>query len=342
MPMILSFIAVGLLIFISWAVEFAGGHSGQVFLGIIVPYAAFAFFLAGFVWKVLGWMKVPVPFRIPTTCGQQESLPWIKQSKIEAPSGTTGVIARMLLEVLFFRSLLRNTKSQALDHNGPRLAYQTEIFLWLAGWVFHVTFLVVFLRHFRLFVGQVPFFVPPIEAVDGWFQITLPTFYMSGLILVIAAGYLFLRRLINPQVKYISLAADYFPLFLILSIAITGILMRYVGGFKVDIVATKALITGLFSLSPKLPESPDTIGYMFFIHISLVSALVAYFPMSKLMHMGGVFLSPTRNMANNSRRVRHINPWNDPNIKPHSYEDYEDDFRTAMKSVGLPLEKDEE
>jgi nitrate reductase gamma subunit len=338
--MIIAFIAVGGLIFIAWLVEFAGGHSGQVLIGIVVPYAAFAFFLAGFVWKVLGWMKVPVPFRIPTTCGQQESLPWIKQSKLEAPSGTPGVVARMLLEVFFFRSLLRNTKSQAADVGGPRLAYQTEIFLWLAGLAFHYTFLVVFLRHFRLFVSQVPFFVPPIEALDGWVQLTLPTFYMSGGILVLAAGYLFIRRLFNPQVKYISLAADYFPLLLILSIAISGILLRYV--IKTDVVATKAFLTSLFNLSPKLPDDPDAIGYMVFIHIFLVSALVAYFPVSKLMHMGGVFLSPTRNLANNSRRVRHINPWNDPNIKPHSYEDYEDDFRKAMKSVGLPLEKDEE
>ena len=339
--MIVALIAIAGVLAISFGLTFAG-HTGQVLLGVIVPYAAFAFFLAGFVWKVLGWMNVPVPFRIPTTCGQQESLPWIKQSKLEAPSGAMGVIARMLLEVFFFRSLLRNTKSQAVDMNGPRLAYQTEIFLWLAGLAFHYTFLVVFIRHFRLFIGQVPTYVAALESVDGWFQLTVPAFYMSGGILVLAAGYLLVRRLINPQVKYISLAADYFPLLLILSIAITGILMRYVGGLKVDIVATKALITGLFTFSPKVPESPDVIGYMFFIHITLVSTLLAYFPVSKLMHMGGVFLSPTRNLANNSRAVRHINPWNDPNIKPHSYEDYEDDFRKAMKSVGLPLEKDEE
>ena len=337
--MIAALIAIAGVIAAAFGLTFAG-HAGQLMLGIVVPYAAFAFFLAGFVWKVLGWMKVPVPFRIPTTCGQQESLPWIKQSKIEAPSGTPGVVARMLLEVFFFRSLLRNTKSQAMDVSGPRLAYQTEIFLWLAGLAFHYTFLVVFLRHFRLFVHQVPFFVPPIEALDGWMQITLPAFYMSGGILVLAVGYLLIRRIINPQVKYISLAADYFPLFLILSIAISGILLRYV--IKTDVVATKAFITSLFAFSPKLPENPDVIGYMFFVHMCLVSTLVAYFPVSKLMHMGGVFLSPTRNLANNSRRVRHINPWNDPNIKPHSYEDYEDDFRKAMKSVGLPLEKDEE
>lgn len=337
--MIAALIAIAGVFVIAFGLTFAG-HTGQLLLGIVVPYAAFAFFLAGFVWKILGWMNVPVPFRIPTTCGQQDSLPWIKQSRIEAPSGTPGVIARMLLEVFFFRSLLRNTKSQAMDAGGPRLAYQTEIFLWLAGLAFHYTFLIVFIRHFRLFVGQVPGFVTFIESLDGWVQITLPTFYMSSLVLVLAVGYLFIRRIFNPQVKYISLASDYFPLLLILSIAITGILLRYV--VKTDVVATKAFIVSLFNLSPKLPAEPGAIGNMAFVHIFLVSVLIAYFPVSKLMHMGGVFLSPTRNLANNSRRVRHINPWNDPSIKPHSYEDYEDDFRTAMKSVGLPLEKDEE
>ena len=39
-----------------------------------------------------------------------------------------------------------------------------------------------------------------------------------------------------------------------------------------------------------------------------MSALAAYFPFSKLMHMAGVFLSPTRNLANNNRMVRHVNP----------------------------------
>ena len=37
--------------------------------------------------------------------------------------------------------------------------------------------------------------------------------------------------------------------------------------------------------------------------------------------------------------VRHVNPWNDPNIKPHSYADYEDEFREFMVDAGLPVEK---
>jgi hypothetical protein len=55
------------------------------------------------------------------------------------------------------------------------------------------------------------------------------------------------------------------------------------------------------------------------------------------MHMGGVFMSPTRNSRNNSRAKRHINPWNYP-VKAHTYEEWEDEFKDAIKEAGLPLE----
>src|SRR5512132_2431147 len=90
----------------------AGGPGGRWALGVVVPYAAAALFVVGVVAKVLSWARSPVPFRIPTTCGQQKSLPWIRQAKIENPSTTTGVIVRMALEVLCFRSLFRNTKTE--------------------------------------------------------------------------------------------------------------------------------------------------------------------------------------------------------------------------------------
>jgi nitrate reductase gamma subunit len=143
-----------------------------------------------------------------------------------------------------------------------------------------------------------------------------------------------LRRIIDPKLKYFSLAADYFPLFLLLSIAITGILMRYIS--KVDIVGIKELAMGLFSFQPVVPEG---IGIMFFIHLFLVCTLLIYFPFSKLLHMPGVFLSPTRNLANNNRMKRHINPWDYP-VRIHTYEEYEDEFRDKMKEAGIPLEKE--
>jgi nitrate reductase gamma subunit len=133
--------------------------------------------------------------------------------------------------------------------------------------------------------------------------------------------------------RYLSLPADYFPLFLIGAIAFTGILMRYL--LKVDIPNIKELTMGLVSFHPANPEG---IGVLFYIHLFLVSVLFAYFPFSKLVHLGGVFLSPTRNLANNSRAVRHVNPWSYP-VKVHTYEEYEDEFREKMVEAGLPVDK---
>jgi [DsrC]-trisulfide reductase subunit M len=94
---------------------------------------------------------------------------------------------------------------------------------------------------------------------------------------------------------------------------------------------------GLISFKPAMPA--ETIGVIFYIHLFLLSVLFAYFPMSKLVHLGGVFLSPTRNMANNNRMKRHVNPWNYP-VHVHTYEEYENDFRDKMKNAGIPVEKE--
>ena len=89
------------------------------------------------------------------------------------------------------------------------------------------------------------------------------------------------------------------------------------------------------------PVSTVGINALFFTHLTLVCVLLIYFPFSKLMHMPGVFFSPTRNMANNSRRVRHINPWNPPK-QYFTYAEYEDTYRDAMADAGLPLDKQPE
>jgi len=307
----------------------------QVLFGIIIPYLAALIFFIGVVNRVVKWGRVPVPFRIPSTCGQEKTLPWIKRSlrdKLDNPENTLQVVGRMALEVLTFRSLFRSTKTELRE--GPKLIYWSSKFLWVAALAFHYSFLTVLIRHLRLVTEPVPSPVNLIASVDGFFQISVPALQMSGIVLLAAATYLLIRRLVIPQVRYISLPADYFPLFLIMGIAISGILMRYF--FKVDMVSVKELTMGLASLHPKIPEG---IGVMFYIHLFLVSVLFAYFPFSKLVHMAGVFLSPTRNLANTNRMKRHINPWDYP-VKVHTYEEYEDEFREKMKEAGIPLEKE--
>ena len=299
--------------------------------GVLIPYLALITFVVGFTLKILDWAKSPVPFRIPTTCGQEKTLPWIKQNKIENPSTMSGVIARMALEVLLFRSLFRNTKAE-LNEQGD-LVYRSSKWLWLGGLVFHWSFLVIILRHYRFFVEPVPFFVTMLEGLDGFVQIMLPTFYLSNVAILAGITYLLLRRIVASQIRYISLPNDYFPLYLIGAIAVSGILMRYV--YKVDVTGVKSLVQGLVTFQFSTPTGVDGI---FYVHLFLVCVLAMYFPFSKLMHMGGVFFSPTRNLANNCREKRHINPWN-PEIKIRSYKEYEEDFREKMKGAELPLEK---
>jgi nitrate reductase gamma subunit len=332
----ISFIAVLVLFLIAWA----GVSIGlQWVFGVIVPYLAGLVFIVGFTRKVLDWSRSAVPFAIPTTGGQAKSFPWIKDAKFDNPSSKFGVFMRMVFEVLTFRSLFRNTRMKLKE---GRLAFQLEIFLWLGALAFHYAFLTVLIRHMRLFTEPTPFFVQLIETVDSFFRIEvlhpefqfgLPGVYLSGLVLLAAVTYLALRRIIIPSMRYISLASDYFPLLLIFGIAFTGIMMRYVT--KIDINAAKQLTMGLVTFRPTVPEG---IGAIFYIHLFFVSVLLAYFPFSKLMHLGGVFLSPTRNMLANTRAYRHVNPWNYP-VHVHTYQEYEDEFREKMVEAGLPVDK---
>ena len=315
------------------AVAFLLGRVDQLrlVLGVIVPYAAMTTFLAGVSYRVVQWSLSPVPFRIPSTCGQQKSLPWIKAGWLESPYTTAGVVARMALEILLFRSLFRNTKAEL--RQGPRLVYGENKFLWLGALAFHWSFLVIFLRHLRFFLEPVPYLVLALEKVDSFFQVGAPILYVTDVIMVVALLYLLQRRLADPQVRYISLSADYFALFLILGLALSGIWMRYFT--RVDTVAIKQLAIGLVTFSPIVPKE---VGPLFFVHLILLSTLAAYFPFSKLMHMGGVFLSPTRNLANNNRMKRHVNPWDYP-VKVHTYEEWEAEFRDKIVAAGLPLDK---
>lgn len=324
-----ALIAVAALVGIAWVGTDVLGQ--ELLFGVAIPYAAIAVFLTGFTYRILRWASAPVPFRITTSCGQQQSLPWIAADRLESPPGRGWAAARVALEVLLFRSLFRNTRASLTRSN--HLVQQSDRWLWLGALAFHYSFLIILLRHLRYFVEPTPGFVRLLERGDELFQLTLPAFLVTDAVIVVALGYLLARRLLNPMVRYISLASDYFALLLLLAVAVSGIAMRYL--FKVDLIAAKQLALGLVALQPTVPEG---IGWLFYAHVFLVSALFAYFPFSKLMHIGGVFLSPTRNLANDSRRRRHVNPI-DSEVEVHTYAQWQAEFEDKLEAAGLPLDR---
>jgi nitrate reductase gamma subunit len=192
----------------------------------------------------------------------------------------------------------------------------------------------IVLRHLRFFIEPIALWITALSSLDGFFEIGIPTLYWSDAAILAGITFLFLRRLIIPQVRYISLVTDYFSLLLILGVVGTGLLMRHF--FPADLLQVKNLALGWATFSPVVPKG---VGTLFTMHLCFVFTLMVFFPMGKLMHAGGVFLSPTRNLANDSRMNRHINPWNAP-VKVHTYEEYEDEFREKMTMAGLPVEKE--
>jgi nitrate reductase gamma subunit len=329
MNILISIVAILIISLVAWAIVV--NQTMVYVLVVIAPYAVFVFFLVGFIYRIIIWARSPVPFRIPTTCSQEKTLSWIKTNPMENPSSYRGVIGRMAQEIFLFRSLFRNTDVEIID---GRPVYSSAKWLWFFGLLFHWSLFIIVLRHLRFFIEPISPLIGALSAVDGFFEIGIPTLYLSDAAILIGLMFLFLRRVFIPLLRYISLFTDYFSLLLITGIVSTGLLMRHF--FPADLHAVKTLALGWVTFSPVVPTG---ISIVFYIHLCFVFTLMAWFPFSKLMHMGGIFLSPTRNLANNSRMKQHINPWN-AEVLVHTYEEYEDEFREKMKLAGLPVEKE--
>lgn len=227
----------------------------------VLFYAATGVLVIGLARKIRSYAKTPAPLKIPTT---------------PAPTTAAGVRWRLAREVVFFESLFKSSK-----------------WTWIFGWAFHVTLLLVVLRHLRYFQDPV------------WMPVVLiqPVGMYAGFVMVAALGGLWARRWLVDRVRYISTPSDHLMLALLMLIGLTGLVMRFV--VHTDILAVKAFVLGLmwFDWQP-LPSDP-----VLLVHLALVALLMVVFPISKLLHAPGLFFSPTRNQADNPREVRHIAAW---------------------------------
>lgn len=193
-----------------------------------------------------------------------------------APTTQTGVVLRMFREVVFFESLFKSTK-----------------WTWIFGWMFHLGLLLVLLRHLRYFID--PVWLP--------IQLIQPFGIYAGFAMVIGLGGLLVRRITVERVRYISAPSDYLMLVLLITIGVSGLLMKFVA--HTDIVAVKNFFNHLWTFG----WGPLPMDFPLLVHLTLVILLMAIFPFSKLLHAPGIFFSPTRNQVDNPREKRHIVAW---------------------------------
>ncbi len=200
----------------------------------------------------------------------------LKIPTMPAPMTRQGVVLRMAREVFLFESL-----------------FKSNMWLWVFGWMFHAALLQVLLRHLRYVT----------EPVWGWVALLQPIGMYAGFAMLAGLAGLWLRRVMVERIRYVTGPSDHLMLALLAAIAASGFAMRYV--VRADIVSLKAFVLGLiyFDWQP-LPAEP-----LLLLHLGLVAALMIVFPFSKLLHAPGVFFSPSRNQADDTRARRYLAAW---------------------------------
>ena len=196
---------------------------------IIAAYTAYAAFWTRFFWHALVWWKASHR---------------LKESPGSRLAGGAKAYALTTLDALFFGRL-----------------FMVNPALWLGEWVFHVSLLLVILRHLRFFLDPVPAWVWSVQQVG----------LIAGYILPFALVYILVIRLLTTREKYAS-RANVFLLGIVLAISTIGLSMRL--WFTPNLVDVKLFALGILCFKPApMPE-----GLLFLVHFGLVLVLIAFVP----------------------------------------------------------------
>lgn len=202
----------------------------------------------------------------------------LKIATTPAPMTKIGVAWRITKEITVFSSLFKSSK-----------------WTWLFGWMFHAALVLVLVRHLRYFT----------EPVWMWVALLQPFGKYAAFAMIAGLLGLWARRVLVDRVRYISSPSDHLMLALLVAIGGTGAAMKFIPAAHTDIIALKAFILGLM----RFDWQPLNADPVLLIHLSLVITLMAIFPISKLLHVPGVFFHPTRYQTDNVRKQRYDGGW---------------------------------
>jgi len=198
------------------------------FMGLVITlagYGAYTVFCWRIVARMLTWAKAPVGHEVArrTTC----------------PS-----VVMSVLDVLFLRKLFAVNK-----------------LLWVGEWLFHVSFVVVIVRHLRYFLLPVPGWISVLQGAGVW----------AGYVLTGSLAYIFVVRYVVQRTVYKS--RENLPVTLLFTgIGILGLLMRWVA--PPDLIQVKSFVMGGLGFSPG--TLPENIALL--LHILLVIAVLPFLP----------------------------------------------------------------
>ncbi len=161
----------------------------------IIFYLSIFTFTAGTFYYIYVFAKTPAPLKIPQTP--------------QAPQ-LSGVVRRMIGDVLWFRSLAKGNKS-----------------LWITGLIFHWSLAIILFFHLFGFVTFLLkyFGYAAVEQslIDSLGKIAT----IVGFIFLTAIAVIIVMKALDNKSQFFSSYFDYILLFLLFAIGTTGMLMRY-------------------------------------------------------------------------------------------------------------------
>ncbi len=117
-----------------------------------LAYCAALAFVAGLIWRLVGYLRTPMPYPAALT---------------PAPTTDAGAAARVAGDVLLFPALFKADKA-----------------LWAGAWVFHMALWVILIRHLRYFTYPVPGISVAMSSVALWagylFGVAIPLLAPAG------------------------------------------------------------------------------------------------------------------------------------------------------------------
>jgi len=225
-------------------------------VGGILPYVAVAVFVAAMSYRIYMWRRLPSP---PMTL-------------FPAPATSGANAVNTLKEAAFFRSLFR----------GDRL-------LWSFAWLFHVVLALIFVGHSRVFANVDGALLSAGMSEAGIQVMSSSVGGAAGIVVLVTALFLLIRRLVVQRVREITSFGDYFALILIGAILVTGNMMR-LGAEHLDLELTRNYFAGLTRFSG-VTDAEALRNNVFLVHMGLALVLLIYIPFSKILHFGGVFFT---------------------------------------------------
>lgn len=330
------------------------GEAGRLLTGLVVPWLGLAVMTLGLALRLFRLLRAPAAGNACLAEGQRRSLPWVRPAGLAAPSTPGEARLRRWLNLASFRPLRRASRLLAAPETNQPVHYPSG-WLRLASLLFHLSLLLVLLRHIWLWLAPFPASLAWLDrgldcllgagGLDGFFLFNGRPLFLSDLILPASLLFLLGRRRLNPVLRRISRPADYFALFLLLALCGSGLALRYIS--EADPAALRAFCRGLASFSPALsqeggPEPPR----LLFLHLFFFGLLLLFIPFSKLGHMVTAWLAPNWSRplvpacsGRRSRPGRRGQAAQDAVPASQSYAGYAAAYGAALREAGLPVDE---